>query len=82
MLQLKKLHFIRILNHQTCLICKKHKNKKTTRLRGFLPTPWIHLKGAVGAPMFVKSMSSNIGFRVQRLGDQRLYPTNRYDPKC
>ena len=34
-----------------------------------LPAPWIHLKDAVGAPKFVKSTSSNVGFRVQRVGD-------------
>ena len=32
-----------------------------------LPAPWIYLKDAVGAPKFVKS--TNIGFRVQRVGD-------------
>jgi hypothetical protein len=34
-----------------------------------LPAPWIHLKDAVGAPKFVKSTSTNVGFRVQRVGD-------------
>jgi hypothetical protein len=47
----------------------EEKNIKTNRLSGFLPSPCIHLKGAVGAPKFVKSTSSNIGFGVQRLGD-------------
>jgi hypothetical protein len=32
-----------------------------------LPAPWIHLKDAIGAPKFVKS--TNVGFRVQRVGD-------------
>ncbi len=32
-----------------------------------LPAPWSHLKDAVGAPKFVKS--TNVGFRVQRVGD-------------
>jgi hypothetical protein len=32
-----------------------------------IPAPWIYLKDAVGAPKFVKS--TNIGFRVQRVGD-------------
>jgi len=34
-----------------------------------LPAPWIHLKDAVGAPKFVKSTSTNVGFRAQRVGD-------------
>jgi len=34
-----------------------------------LPAPWIHLKDAVGAPKFVKSTISNVGFRVQRVED-------------
>jgi len=34
-----------------------------------LPTPWIHLKDAVGAPKFVKSTSTKVGFRAQRVGD-------------
>lgn len=34
-----------------------------------LPAPWIYLKDAVGAPKFVKSTSTNVGFRVQRVGD-------------
>ena len=32
-----------------------------------LPAPWVHLKDAIGAPKFVKS--TNVGFRVQRVGD-------------
>ena len=34
-----------------------------------LPAPWIHLKDAVGAPKFVKSTSTNVGFRAQRVGE-------------
>ena len=34
-----------------------------------LPAPWIHLKDAVGAAKFVKSTSTNVGFRAQRVGD-------------
>ena len=37
--------------------------------KGLLPAPWIHLKDAVGAPKFVKSTSTNVGFRAQRVGD-------------
>lgn len=32
-----------------------------------LPVPWTYLKDAIGAPKFVKS--TNVGFRVQRVGD-------------
>ena len=34
-----------------------------------LPAPWVHLKDAIGAPKFVKSTSTNVGFRAQRVGD-------------
>lgn len=32
-----------------------------------LPAPWIYLKGAVGAPKFVKGRG--VGFRVERVAD-------------